>query len=519
MTQAVYPKAIIEAWNGTSYDDISKDVVSEISCTYGIRGNDINDRVASVGELKFTLRNDTGCIGGVENYYTPNTLNTKLGWMKSIPIRLSFTYRTERVTKFTGHIAELNIDLENKRVEVLVKDWLDYAEKFPMKLMSYAENKNIGEVTDLILSGISIQPANKSYGIGSNTFTSIFDTVKNRTKALGEFQKLALSEMGFIYIRNDPRNGETLKVDGMTTRNGNAVNQVPTLDYLITQSLDYLITQSGDRLLIIEAQDADMNNRAYEVDFTYGDRIVNIINAKYYPRKIDTTEQVLYSLDKAIYLPAYGTTKIEVDYKDPANQSSSVAGKNMVNPVTTTDYLMNTLESGSGTDLTGNLIVSATYYATSISYNLTNSGATAGYITKLQARGYGIYLYNPTDYNASDNISSIPSYGELETSLDLKYLNDPTRAKHYADNLLSLLRFPAVNVNSFSFLANRSEKDLLHFMYLDCGDMLQIVDDKVDVTSYAFSYYYINGIEFTVTQGGLIKFTWIVVQANQNVFD
>jgi len=430
---AVYAKTIIEVWNGTIYDDISKDVVSEISCTYGIRGNTVNDRVANVGELKFTLRNDTGCIGGVANYYTPNTIGAKENWREGIPVRLKFVYRTETVIKFVGHITELNIDLENKRVEVTARDWMDYAENMPMKLVTYNEDKKIGEVVDLILSGISHQPANKSYATGSNTFTSIFDTVKNRTRALGEFQKLAMSEMGYIYIRQDPYIGETLVVDGMITRNGFPTAIVPDISgYLASEELEDLVTESGDKLVVITQEFASLTNQAYNVEMEQGKRIYNIVNSRYYQRKIDTTAQVLYSIDSPIAIAGNTTIKMEVNYKDSNNVASSVAGKNMVNPVATTDYLMNTLESGSGTDLTSNLTVTADYYVTKIIYTLENTSATAGYITKLQARGYGIYIYNPSDVVYTS--LSVNVYGEREIMFDLPYLNSSDRAYYYAEN-------------------------------------------------------------------------------------
>lgn len=517
--QPVYPKIILEVFNGTTFDDITKDVLGNIECTYGIRANSVIDRVANVGELKFTLRNDAGCTGGVENYYTPGTISTKVQWVQNTAVRLKFVYRTETVTKFVGHTTDINVDLENRKVDVICCDWLDYAEKMPMKLTAYEENKTIGEVTDLILGVMSYQPANKKYGIAANTFTSIFDTVKNRTKAIGEFQKLALSEMGYIYIRQDPYKGETLTVDGMATRNGNTQSKVPVIDnYLADEMLNDLLTESGENIVVIESAYAELDNQAYAVDMEYGKRVVNIINAKYYPRKIDTTLQVLYSLDSPIYLAAGTTNTIEVDYKDPSSTSNSVAGKDMINPVADTDYKMYANSDATGTDLTGNLTVTATYYATKINYTLTNSGATAGYITTLQARGYGIYIYNPADYS-KEEVVSIGLYGEKELSLDLKYLNSPTRAKYYADCLMPYLHYPSSIINSFSFKANTSESTLLMFLFMDCGDMVKIVDDKSYITNHKVLYFYINGVSFSVTPGGVIDYSWIVLPYTDNQFD
>lgn len=515
---AVYPKAIIERWTGDMFEDISVDVVSDIEVTYGIRDNGLLDRVASVGELKFTLRNDAGCIGGVANAYTPG-FNSP--YCRSLIfgtlVNLKFVYRTETIYKFYGHVTGIDTDLENRVVHIVARDWMGYADALPLsQVVTFTENKKINDVVDLILNEMDFQPDNKNFSIGYNTFTSVFDTVKNRTRAIGEFQKLALSEMGYIYIRNDPYKGETLTVDSIYIRNGAIQSVVPDISaYLADESLNDLVTESGDKLIAVQSIYAFLDNKAYQTDWKYGENITNIVNSKYYPRKIDTTVKTLYTLDIPSYLPAYTTITLEVNYKDPDNIATSVAGKDMISPAETTDYLMNSLADGTGTNLTSNLSVTATYYATKVKYVLANNGATAGYITKLQARGYGIYIYDAIDYVARDNLS-VSHYGEREVTLDLKYLNSPEQAKYYADELIST--YPQMKIKSFNFLANADENTLMNFLYMDVGDMVHIEDDKSNITVFSGAYFYINGVSFTVSTGGIINFSWVVQHYNANPF-
>lgn len=48
--------------------------------------------------------------------------------------------------------------------------------------------------------------------------------------------------------------------------------------------------------------------------------------------------------------------------------------------------------------------------------------------------------------------------------------------------------------------------------------MLYLQDDKSNITVYTGEFYYINGISFTVTVGGIIDFNWIVQDKNMNPF-
>lgn len=503
-------QTIIEVKINSIWEDISKDVVSELNCKYGIRGNSINDRVSSVGELKFTLRNDSTNLGGVDNFYTPFSSHAKQGWKKGIPVRIRILYGAEDVTKFYGHISDFDIDVENKRIEVLVSDWIDYASNYPMNLLAVSENKRIDEIVPIVISGMSIQPLNTEYHTGIDTFTSIFDTVKDNTRAIGEFQKLAQSELGYIYLKKDAYYGETLVVEGRTTRKGGtAPTKIPkSVGYLLNEDSSFLLLETGSKIYLNDMQNASFDNNTYQINLKYGDEVINKISTKAYPRRIDTTAQVLFTLDEPLLINASETLKVSGAYKDPTSQAYTVAGKNMITPVATTDYLMNTLADGTGTNLTSYLTVTANYLANRVEYTLVNSGSQAGYITLLQARGYGIYINNPVSYSSEDTTSQNEN-GIYESSLDLKYQNNILASQFFADALLSLYKNPKVNVETISFLANTDDLMMLSFLYLDVGSLIQIVDDKSGLNNY----YYINGIDYSITQGGIIRFTWIITPA------
>lgn len=72
------------------WSDLTPDLIAAegVRLAYGIDGNGPNDNIAGVGELAFTLRNDTGNSGGVLGYYSPNHASKRAGWTFGIRVRL-----------------------------------------------------------------------------------------------------------------------------------------------------------------------------------------------------------------------------------------------------------------------------------------------------------------------------------------------------------------------------------------------------------------------------------------------
>lgn len=502
----IKPQIIFEIYINSAWENISADVINNQDCYYGINGNKKTDRVADVGTLDFILRNDSSCLGGKEGFYTPNSTYAKGGWKKGIPIRLRIIYGGISHTKFTGHIDSITPNIEDKTVKISVLDWMDYAGNFPLNLITLSTNKKISEVVESIVSGMANKPVATDYKVGSDTFTSIFDTVKENTKAVSEFNKLALSEFGYIYVKGDG----TLVVEGRNSRRASAViKSIPaSISFLLKEAGGFILQENGDKVLLDSSQPATFTNNMISLGLVYGENLVNKIVAKSYPRKIDTTLQVLFSINTPIELNPSEVKVLTVQYKDPNQLSNSVTGKDMVNPVATTDYLMNSLSNGTGTNLTSSLTVSAVYSSSEITYTLTNIGATKGYITKLQARGYGIYTYASINY-AIEDTTSISENGYAELSIDQKYQTSMTTSKTIADIILKQGKTPKVVVNSINFLANTDDFLMSAFLYCDVGDLIYIKDSK----SFTDSYFFIQGVKFKIKQGGLINFSWLVTDA------
>jgi hypothetical protein len=95
----------------------------------------------------------------------------------------------------------------------------------------------------------------------------------------------------------------------------------------------------------------------------------------------------------------------------------------MVPPVVTTDYTASSADDG-GVNKNAQLTVTAVFGTEAVEFTLANSDTAAIWVTKLQVRGKGIYLYDPVQLLYEDTTSQA-THGILPLSVDMKYQDDP----------------------------------------------------------------------------------------------
>jgi hypothetical protein len=198
--------------------------------------------------------------------------------------------------------------------------------------------------------------------------------------------------------------------------------------------------------------------------------------------------------------------KVTGRYNDPDQEAESVAGIDMVTPVATTDYLMNEASDGSGADLTAYLSITATYGVNGVEYELENNNPIStitGYVTKLQARGKGVYTYRPVE-NERRYDASIAVDGKRTLNLTMSYQDNPLVGESFTDNLLDIYMVKRLVIDSFSFVANSSQFLMNAFMDLQVNDKISVVKDSADIDEE----YFISAINFTIEEGGAVYVTY-----------
>lgn len=505
---SVYPDSYaLYAYLSGAWVDITSDVITEpIKLRWGITGNGPLDRVAATGQMTFQLDNATG-------KYSPNLVGALAGWERGIPIKLEVVFDGDPYVRFRGALEKVQIQsgpYSAKRVKVTVLDWMDYAAKFPVINPGYAPDRTAKDALDIIVPAVPIVPQSTSYDADVvNTFPALFDNNTTRTRAYNEFSKLAFSELGYIYLRKDKSNGEMLVLEGADYRNGlRELSGFPVMaalsDSLLKEDGDNILLETGDELLLNQITTFDGDNSMFSTNITYGDQLINRITVIAYPKRLDSSAQVLYNLDNVMMIGSAETLTFRATYADPSGGATvNAVSDTMVAPVATTDYTMNTESDGSGTDITSDLVVSPVYGTEGITYTVTNNSIYTGYITKLQARGYGVYSYNPTEA-AVEDVESIYAYGYQTETLKQPYQHDLINGKVEIEKILQRYKRPLTTLNSASFHANRSNNLMMAALALDVGDLIEIQEDTTGIEGW----FYIQSVEMSIGLGGYVDFTW-----------
>ena len=107
------------------------------------------------------------------------------------------------------------------------------------------------------------------------------------------------------------------------------------------------------------------------------------------------------------------------------------------------------------------------------------------------------------------------SYGYSEILFDMKYSDSIATAISVADTILTQEKDPRLNVNKLTYLANTDDNLIRSFLELDIGDLIRVVDP---LSSFD-GYYYIHAVDILIQQGGLIYFTWSLIDALSLSYD
>lgn len=518
------PKVEVK-FDGLTWSDISSDVIAPVLCSSGIMGNSPTDRVANAGRCTFALKNSIANSAGLNGYYSPGHTNCRTGFQAGIVIRVTFTFDNSTITKWYGRIAPDGIQVDPgkygvRRTNVTAYDWMYQATAHTLYLPSYTTSKKMNEIMPLIVANMPIAPLSTSYSTGQDTFASVFDTVRYNTTAMAEFQKVAMSELGYVYLKHNSTSDEILVSEDRLYRN-NIVSistiPVPTsmCDYLTTEGGDYITTEAGDYIVLDARQDISLDNKMVGLEYTHGANLFNWVNCVSYPKKIDAdATTVLFALNTRVKVEAGETLSgFKVNYRDPTGGAKKVTGKDMVTPVADTDYWMDSVSGSNAKDLTADLTVTPTFGTEGAEYSLANGGASTGYVY-LQFRGRGIYTYDSVTKVFKDD-TSIDTHGTHTLSLDLKYQNDPVVADTFGGVVLARYKDPSSQAKSVTFLTKTDELVSV-FLQVDCGSKVTITEDQTGVNED----YFINGWEFEILDnsrnaslGNLVRYTWYLKRA------
>jgi hypothetical protein len=479
-TKTVTPE--VQLYLGGVWTNVLDDVRGPIVCEYGIQGSTPTDRVASTGTLDFALDNSVRNAGRVLGWYSPLHASKRAGFDFNIPVRLKLTSGGQVAYKFRGALADI-LPLAGVREERLVActalDWMDEAAQFDLPDLAAQLSQRPDQILTTILDALAgaDQPIARAIETGTETYDIALDggATGTRPKVREVLNQIALSELGYIYVKGDATTGGVLTFEGRHHRIVNPTVQITLPDTVIERGG---LAVPGSR-----------------------DEVYSSVQVFVRPSHTDAAATtVLFSLQTtSTFVAAFATNNtLFGPYRDPVN-NDFVGGTAMVAPVATTDYTMNAAADGSGTDLTANFTVSASYTGLGVRYTITNNGSVSGYVTKLQARGKGIYRYN-----AMIEVAIPSSYGTRILTVDMAYQNSTNVAADVATFLAQLLASPFAHVPSVQFKANKSATLMAAAINREPGDRIALSETVTGVNAE----FTINSVRLDLQPPGDLWCTW-----------
>lgn len=479
--------ARIEMDFGSGWEDVSDDVVSAVTATWGIHGSAPKQRVADPGTLKFQMDNSTQNSGGLLGYYSPGHPNARAGFDIRTPVRyvLQHDFFGSKV-RWVGTVESVRIVAGLKQaVDVSCVDWLEDAARSKVTALPVETDIQSDALFEVLVAAAPKQPPNGTrVGTGSDIYAYALDDVQDETTALLDvLQRLTLSEFGICY-----ESAGVLVFEGRKLRGGGGAVR---------------FAMSEDEQIV-------------DLGLASGrDDIINRVQVIVHPRRRDAAATtVLFNLGSAIEIPRGTSITINCPYRDPNQQAQRVGGVDMVNPVAGTDYSFTANKDGTGTNYTSQLSVSyvGTPGGNSATVIVTNAGPADGWIPPngLKLRGRGLYNFEPVIADIGD-AASIAAFGEGALAYDMPFQGSTSNASDLALFLLALNKDPKPRAQSVTFVANWSDDEVEQAFNLE-------ISDRVSVTSPAAGLedepYFVNGFRFTSHPSGLTTVTMDLAPVN-----
>jgi hypothetical protein len=211
---------------------------------------------------------------------------------------------------------------------------------------------------------------------------------------------------------------------------------------------------------------------------------------------------VIFNLDVKVPIPKGTTFKLQAPYKDPNQKKARIGSVSQRPLIPTTDYKFNTLENGTGLDITDQLTITPVFGGNSATLSIVNNGPADGVLTFLQIRGLGVYDEGEVIYTA-ENTASQTAYGENTLPFDMAYQSDPKVAENAAFYLLSLSSETFTVPPTCTFICD-SEALTYQALTREVSDRITIQDSVTGVNAD----FFINSVALEIDREGILTCTW-----------
>ena len=474
---------LVEAYFVSSWVDITSVVIAQtIRWQRGFAELGPGDRCASSGACSATL------ISNPVGTYAPDHQACRAGWGIGTKIRVTLGYdpiigsSPTPVVVFIGRVREIVPGVgphrSGRRVTFTATDWLDDAAEMTVQGVVAQVNKRGDEILTAVVAAAAIAPESADYDTGDSTFPYAVDNVQdNQTRLLQVLAQVAQSEHGYVYLTGP----------GALTFEKRTARQTMT-----TPAASFDNTMMG-----------------FTVRYVRGVR-PSKVRVIVHPRIVDAAATTVlfyrYCISRgspALPITAGATVTVFGPYGDPANAFERCGGTAMVTPITPDDYLANTAADGTGTNKSAQLTVVASFTASGVSFQLTNTDAGTIYVTGLSCRGKGIYNRDPVQVEDGTGTDLV--------TLDMPLQSDANVAASVAAEVLDLWSDANPCLMTFHTLTDARARAALG---VDLGARVWAVETSTGVVRES----YVQSIAQSVLPGPVIETTWGLVPASEATY-
>jgi len=455
-----YSREILDTADRNVFDiggfaDVLDDILSDppILIEQGMRdGSDPRDRVADSGTIRFEMDNSAFNSAGTLGYYSPDSINKRFGFGLGTRVRVWLI--KDSVTDFLaeGRIIDIAPNpglLGDKRVSVVVGDWIEYAARTVMPRIAVQEGKADDEILDAIMAALgSGAPITTAFDTGDFVYEyALTDIVDEETTILSVLQSIAQSGQGRIFITGGASSGEVLTFKSLTNLGSPGAAVATFVNDIMGAKIKRAVRTR-----------------------------IRKITSTAFPYQKDGSTVALFNLTKSLPIAAGTEAEFIGYFRDPnASTDSKIPAVDVIQPVVGTDFNFSTLD-GSGTDLNGSLsILTWEVGAKSFKVRVRNTSVSLGYLWFFQIRGKGLYPYDEVSYTAND--SSIPENEGIALNYDMFYLSTLATLTEITDALLSAYSTESTNVYYFDFVPSLSEGDFDKLMKIKPGTILNFTEN------------------------------------------
>jgi hypothetical protein len=468
----IFPDVAIEvelAGMFSGWTNIASDVLlsQSVVIRHGIHSPSPLDRVAQTGTATFVMNNSASNSATTLGYYSPHHASKRTGWGLGIRCRIRITDPATATvhTRFIGRLDAIDPIPGVKRerwVLVTAVDWLDEAARWRLTpAIGEQIDKSWDSVITDIVREMPVGPADTDLNGGSETWEYALDSsaIPHQT-ALAEFRKLAFSEYGLIYQKADG----TLRAEDRHYRMS--------------------VTSSAWTL-------ADADYQGLELPSSRDD-LLNTVRVITHPKDVSPAANVVvYNQANVIEFAAGETKMLLGSYRDQTT-GDPIGATDIQTQVSGVDYVANTLEDGSGSNVSSSFSVTVTAGQSGVRFDVTNGTGAAAYLTTLQLIGKGIYDYGATIHEATDS-SSIETHGEHVLDFDMPYQSRQDVGQAAADYILAKYKDPLAQAHEIAVIG-RTPALVTQILTRDISDRITVSETVTGVSDD----FFINGIEFVV---------------------